>query len=51
MKRLTKGECDGLLKNASLLHSVPGSDVLKLKAGLGLPWLKLKCLRRYVHNA
>ena len=50
MKRLTKRERDGLLKNAGLLHSVPGTDVLKLQAGLGLPWLKLRWLRRYVHK-
>lgn len=49
VKRMTKEERDSLLKNAGLLQTVSGTDVLKLKAGLGLSWLKLRWLHRYVH--
>lgn len=49
VKRMTKEERDSLLKNAGLLQTVSSTDVLKLKAGLGLPWLKLRWLRRCVH--
>jgi len=46
MKCLTKEERDQLLHQAQLPVVIPCDHALAIKADLGLPWNKLRILRR-----
>ena len=50
IKALTKGERDELLHQAQLPVVIPTDHALAMKADLGLPWNKLRILRRSIFN-
>ena len=47
IQSLTKAEREELLHNAQLPIIIPTSQALAMKADLGIPWNKLRILRRY----
>ena len=43
---LSDAERQALLKEAGIVSSIGAGEALAIKAGLGLPWAKLRVLRR-----
>ena len=48
VRSLPQEERDGILKTAGITAGMTPEQGLALKAGLGLPWNKLRLLRQYV---
>ena len=46
IKHLSKAEREDLLREASLPIIIPPNHALAMKADLGIPWKKLRILRR-----
>ncbi len=46
IKHLSKEEREDLLSEASLPVTIPPNHALAMKADLGIPWKKLRILRR-----
>ena len=43
---LDSAERELLLKQAGIISHIGATQALALKAGIGMPWTKLECLRR-----
>ena len=43
---LDNAEWELLLKQAGVINHIGATQALALKAGTGMPWTKLECLRR-----